>query len=120
MFNRHSRMALLAGLLGAALSVPALAADVDGQSAQATISDQPMVATSAPAQSGPVVARETLAPTKTAEVAVVGGSEPTRSATGLSPAARRAARAARAASAGSSSYGGYRSSGHPLILGVRF
>jgi len=120
MFNRHSRMALLAGLLGAALSVPALAAEVDGQSAQATISDQSPIVAASPAKPGPVVARETLAPQKTAGVTTVGGSEPTRSATGLSPAARRAARAARAASAGSSGYGGYRSSGHPLILGVRF
>jgi hypothetical protein len=120
--NPHGRMALLAGLLGAALSVPALAADVDGQDAQATISDQQMVATSSAAKPGPVVARETLAPQRTAGIATVGGGEPTRSTAGLSPAARRAARAARAASAGSG-YGGYKSSGgggHPLILGVRF
>lgn len=120
MFTQHSRMALLAGLLGTALSMPVLAADVEAPGAEATISDQPMVVASSPAaQSGPVVAREFLAPDKGAEVAVVGGSEPTRSATSLSPS-KRAARAARAANTGSPGYGGYRSSGPTLILGIRF
>jgi hypothetical protein len=119
MFTQHSRMALLAGLFGAVLSMPVLAADVEALSAETSISDQPMVVASSPAtQPGPVVARESLDPEKGSEVAVVGGSEPTRSATSLS-LSRRAARAARAANAGSSGYS-YRSYTPSPILGIRF
>ena len=119
MFTQHSRMALLAGLLTAALSVPALAADVDVVKAQPTASDESLVAlASPPVQPGPMIARESLATETSTKVAVVGGSQPTRSVTNLSPLKR--ARAARAASAGTYSNYSYRPAGPTLILGVRF
>ena len=121
MFTQHSRMALLAGLIGAALSVPALAADVDTLSAEVTLPDQPMVvASSTAAQPGPAVASQPLAAETGSEVAVVGGAEPTRSFTSLAALKRERARAARAAGYYSPSYSSYRSSGPTLILGVRF
>ena len=119
MFTHHSRLALLAGLLTAALSVPALAADVDAVNAQATASDEPLIAlASPPVQPGPMIARESLATETSTKIAVVGGSQPTRSVTNL-PALKRA-RAARAASAGAYSNYSYRAAGPTLILGVRF
>jgi hypothetical protein len=109
-------MALLAGLLTAALSVPALAADVDALKAQPTASDESQVAlASPPVNPGPMIARESLATETSTKVAVVGVSQPTRSTTNLSPLKR-----ARAASAASPSNYSYRPAAPQLILGVRF
>jgi hypothetical protein len=116
MFTFHSRMVLLAGLVTAALSVPALAADVDALKAQSTAADESLVAlASPPVNPGPMIARESLATETSAKMAVVGRSKPTR-ATTISPPIKPV----RAASAGSPSNYGYRPAGPQLILGTRF
>jgi hypothetical protein len=116
MFTQHCRMIRFAGLLTAALSVPALAADVDAVKATATASDESLVAlASPPVQPGPVIARESLATETSTKVAVVGGGQPTRSTTNLSPLTR-----ARAATASVYSNYSYRPAEPQLILGIRF
>jgi hypothetical protein len=106
MFTLHSRMALLAGLLTAALSMPALAVDVDALKAQPTAADELQVAlASPPVHPGPMIARESLATETSTRLASVGGSQPARSTTNLRPL--KPARAANAAAP-------------QLILGVRF
>jgi hypothetical protein len=115
MSTRVSRTALWAGLF-AALSLPALAADVDALQAQTTLPDPTSVVTAqAPALPAPTGLSTTGA---SAQVAVEGSSEPTRSAANL--AAVRRARAARAASGGYYSNYTYRAAGPTIILGVRF
>jgi hypothetical protein len=117
MLIRFGRKALIAGLVTAGASMPALAADADTVGAGATLPDQTVVVASS-AASGPVLDRQSLGTEKDVEqVAVVGGSEPTRSLSNL--AALKRARAARAS--GGYTGGGYRpSGGHALILGIRF
>jgi hypothetical protein len=116
MFTQHGRMALLAGLLTAGLSIPALAVEVDAVKAQPTTTDESLVALASPQiQPGPMIARESLGTETSAKIAVVGANQPARATTNLTPLKR-----ARAARAGSYSSYSYRSAAPQLILGARF
>ena len=79
MFAQHSRSALLAGLLTAALFAPAWSADGDAVKQPAPVTEQPVAMAASPL-AGPVVARELLATEASARATVVvGESQPTRS-----------------------------------------
>jgi hypothetical protein len=79
MFAQHSRSALLAGLLTAALFAPAWSADGDAVKPQTPVTEQPVAMAASP-QAGPVVARESLATEASARATVVvGENQPTRS-----------------------------------------
>jgi hypothetical protein len=117
MIAQQRRMALLAGLLTAALSAPALAEDVDALNAKAPAADELMVAlASPPVNPGPMIDRESLGTKTSAKMAVVGSSQPTRTATNVSPPKRTHA------AAGPGPYSNYRYRPAPpqLILGTRF
>ena len=72
MFAQHSRSALLAALLTAALFAPAWSADGDAAKSETPGTQQPVaMATSQPPPSGPVIARESLATEASARATVV-------------------------------------------------
>ena len=80
MSAQHSRSALLAGLLTAALFTPAWTADGVAVEPEATGTEQVVaMAGSSASQAGPVVARESLASEASGRTAaVLGESQPTR------------------------------------------
>jgi hypothetical protein len=122
MFAQHSRSALLAGLLTAALFGPAWSADGDAAKPEPAGTQQPVaMAASPPPQSGPVVARESLATEASARAAVVveGESQPTRSYDNLSIGKRYAGKRNRIAPGTGVAYSRpvYR---HSLMLGIGY
>jgi hypothetical protein len=92
MFAQHSRSALLAGLLTAALCAPAWSEDGDVAQSEPLGADLPLaMATSPPMQPGPVVARESLA----TEAAVESENQPTRTYGNLAVGKRYAGKRSR-------------------------
>jgi hypothetical protein len=115
MFAQHSRSALLAGLLTVATLVPAWSADGDAAKPEAAGTPQPMAMAGSPPQTGPVLARESLATETSARATVVvGENQPTRS-TGSPMVGKRYAGTR-------SSSGGYDRPSHrySLMLGIGY
>src|SRR5689334_22961330 len=111
MFAQHSRSALLAGLLIAAAIVPAVSAENDTVKPDAA-ADRPVAMAASP-QSGPVLARESLATeTGAHETIEVGANQPTRGAG--NPTTGRRYAATRSGYERSSSHR------HGLILGIGY